>query len=545
MDVKARVKIQVGMTSQRSGPTSTNVSGNTLSATHIVENNTDSFNKSSKEVNKSNAPEEHRTNLVSTVHLNQSNNVGGKDIGSTVKVRAPIRINAPTSLTSNISATTSASYKPNVDNSNDVSQMSRSTTASFTASTSHHPELVSLKNEKMKPALGLQAYPVGTFSQPKVRVQTTTTTTNNVSGGAPKRPITVPSIRSSHNSVVSATVSTHGQTSLDSNNRITDGKTTISESSGDGHGNQLNQTTDNKALTLQSTERYGAIDRSTVKMVDLCYRAYMKQLNLPPKHQKRTLQNMNQDAEMSGNTKVLPSDSKDQTILGMSSSSDQIIGQHSSTTNTPAAKRMKHNDPIQPKQSTGAQVEWVDGKIRVKESSLVVQDHSQLNEGEFEEVNEGTHAVATYKSFLREQKHEKWGVEETKRFFHVLRQCGTEFSIMQSFFPGRTRKQLKLKYRREEREHPELVRQSLENIQELDLRPFSSLYADRGTSLNSADAHINALSQPISQTTFQRKTTDSDDWLNATFIPPTYKLIPNLPPIFDVSLDDEETWCDI
>lgn len=112
---------------------------------------------------------------------------------------------------------------------------------------------------------------------------------------------------------------------------------------------------------------------------------------------------------------------------------------------------------------TGPRVEIVNGKIVLKESSLVVgEKESTIVEGEYEEIEEGIHATSRYSSFLIKKKSTPWGIEETRLFYQALRQCGTEFSIMQSFFPSRTRRELKLKLFREEKQHPVLVNSALE-----------------------------------------------------------------------------------
>ena len=36
--------------------------------------------------------------------------------------------------------------------------------------------------------------------------------------------------------------------------------------------------------------------------------------------------------------------------------------------------------------------------------------------------------------------------EETRTFYSALRQVGQDYSLMQTFLPGRTRKQLKMKF---------------------------------------------------------------------------------------------------
>lgn len=67
---------------------------------------------------------------------------------------------------------------------------------------------------------------------------------------------------------------------------------------------------------------------------------------------------------------------------------------------------------------------------------------------DYEEVEEGNQSNSRYSSFLDKRKTKSWGLEETRLFYHVLRQCGLEFSMMQSFFPNRTRKEIKAKFRK-------------------------------------------------------------------------------------------------
>ncbi len=94
--------------------------------------------------------------------------------------------------------------------------------------------------------------------------------------------------------------------------------------------------------------------------------------------------------------------------------------------------------------TSGPQVEIINGNIVVKESSLTVSQDAEI--GEYEEIEEGLNPTATYSSFQNRSKTANWGMEETRTFYHALRQCGTDFSLMQAFFPNRTRKQLKFKF---------------------------------------------------------------------------------------------------
>jgi hypothetical protein len=144
--------------------------------------------------------------------------------------------------------------------------------------------------------------------------------------------------------------------------------------------------------------------------------------------------------------------------------------------------------PVEEARGIGPQVELVNGNIVLKESSLVMPDPAG-DEEEYDDVinsaaeggaggaaGGGPQKPATYNSFLKRKSGSRWGVEETWLFYKALRQCGTEFSLMQSFFPGRTRKQLKQKFIKEEREHPELVRRTLDHSTPLEMEPFRAQF---------------------------------------------------------------------
>mmetsp|Transcript_99348 Transcript_99348/g.195149 ORF Transcript_99348/g.195149 Transcript_99348/m.195149 type:complete len:237 (+) Transcript_99348:72-782(+) len=129
--------------------------------------------------------------------------------------------------------------------------------------------------------------------------------------------------------------------------------------------------------------------------------------------------------------------------------------------------------PSEDAMPTGPRVEIINGQIVLKESSLMVANQeAQMVEGEYEEIEEGIHASSRYSSFLNKKKSKAWGIEETRQFYKALQQCGTEFSVMESFFPERTRKELKMKFFREENQHPELIKRALEASVPLDLEVF-------------------------------------------------------------------------
>ena len=56
----------------------------------------------------------------------------------------------------------------------------------------------------------------------------------------------------------------------------------------------------------------------------------------------------------------------------------------------------------------------------------------------------------------------RWSAKETRSFYNALRQCGTDFELMQMYCIGRTRVQLKRKYKIESRTNPRLVDMALD-----------------------------------------------------------------------------------
>lgn len=64
-------------------------------------------------------------------------------------------------------------------------------------------------------------------------------------------------------------------------------------------------------------------------------------------------------------------------------------------------------------------------------------------------------------SFAKREKSIKWTNAETERFYQALRTFGTDFTLMLSQFPKRSRRQLKYKFKREEREHSTRIEEAL------------------------------------------------------------------------------------
>jgi len=79
--------------------------------------------------------------------------------------------------------------------------------------------------------------------------------------------------------------------------------------------------------------------------------------------------------------------------------------------------------------------------------------------------------VSVYK-----MKSDPWNDEDTDRFYEALRMFGTDFSTIANMFPPRTRRQIKLKYTREQRIDPQRLETALSGgqILKMDLSYFAN-----------------------------------------------------------------------
>jgi transcription factor TFIIIB component B'' len=147
------------------------------------------------------------------------------------------------------------------------------------------------------------------------------------------------------------------------------------------------------------------------------------------------------------------------------------------------------NNTNETEEETTPQVEIIDGEIVVRPSTLFPNSQNRVStnaiDAEFgtaiEEDESNTLGIikAKYDSYTAtaRTKPNRWSVEETKAFYTALRQCGSDFSMMQMFLPGRTRSQLKNKFKTESRRHPRLVDMALnpKSQVKLDLSVFGEL----------------------------------------------------------------------
>lgn len=106
------------------------------------------------------------------------------------------------------------------------------------------------------------------------------------------------------------------------------------------------------------------------------------------------------------------------------------------------------------------------GQLIIDEQSLVIDQYKALENIDRSDIliDEDTTGNGFYK---RRAKSKDWSKWETVKFYKALNTYGTDFLLMQSVFPKRTRQELKLKYKKEERINQSLIEKALQ-YQEFD-----------------------------------------------------------------------------
>lgn len=104
------------------------------------------------------------------------------------------------------------------------------------------------------------------------------------------------------------------------------------------------------------------------------------------------------------------------------------------------------------------------GEMVLDEQSLVVENEQQKQN---RILLANTNIVydddlsANYGYYKRQKRTKEWLEAETVKFYRCLNTVGTYFSLMLNLFPNRSRRDLKLKFKKEERNNPGLIDKAL------------------------------------------------------------------------------------
>ncbi|KAI8578043.1 hypothetical protein K450DRAFT_190332 [Umbelopsis ramanniana AG] len=130
--------------------------------------------------------------------------------------------------------------------------------------------------------------------------------------------------------------------------------------------------------------------------------------------------------------------------------------------------------------SYAPQLQFVNGKMVLDTESLAIKRSAMATDipAEAMEIVEETSMsrVVNSQSYGKKSKSQRWNAEETEKFYNALAQWGTDFEMITRLFPERNRRQIKLKFVREERVAPKKVTDYLiRKIKPVDMEHYMSI----------------------------------------------------------------------
>lgn len=121
------------------------------------------------------------------------------------------------------------------------------------------------------------------------------------------------------------------------------------------------------------------------------------------------------------------------------------------------------------------------GEMVLDEASLVVENEQQKQN---RILLANTNVVydddlsANYGFYKRQKRTREWSQEETVKFYRCLNTVGTDFSLMLNLFPNRSRRDIKLKFKKEEKQNPALINKALLKFNTFDLEKLQRELAE-------------------------------------------------------------------
>ena len=129
--------------------------------------------------------------------------------------------------------------------------------------------------------------------------------------------------------------------------------------------------------------------------------------------------------------------------------------------------------------TTGPRMRIVDGQLVLDESSMQLdrQKLSQQQQGNLEVVAENEFSkIFTCGSHMKREKAQLWDMAANEIFWKGLKMFGTDFEMIARLFPHRNRRQIKLKFSKEEKDNPVKMDRILKGVgSSIELDTFEEL----------------------------------------------------------------------
>ncbi|CDS13375.1 hypothetical protein LRAMOSA05553 [Lichtheimia ramosa] len=128
-------------------------------------------------------------------------------------------------------------------------------------------------------------------------------------------------------------------------------------------------------------------------------------------------------------------------------------------------RRREENSSVLQESSHAPQVRLINGQIVLDTDSLVVDranEHTVVDTSAMEVVEETNMTRKLNSQTWGKKSHSaRWTPYETMDFYNAIAQFGTDFTMVAHLLPGRTRNQVRNKFNREEKKHPERIKEVL------------------------------------------------------------------------------------
>ncbi|GAA5962216.1 hypothetical protein JCM3765_003903 [Sporobolomyces pararoseus] len=135
------------------------------------------------------------------------------------------------------------------------------------------------------------------------------------------------------------------------------------------------------------------------------------------------------------------------------------------------------------------QMRIVDGVLVLDEDSLQIDRSKPTDTGPREVIEESAQdRFVNSRSFSKKPgKSRKWTTDDTERFYDALSQFGTDFELISALFPGRTRREIKLKWTKEDKINPKGITAALMRRKKIDLESYAKFSGQDLTGPTPAD----------------------------------------------------------
>lgn len=116
-----------------------------------------------------------------------------------------------------------------------------------------------------------------------------------------------------------------------------------------------------------------------------------------------------------------------------------------------------------------------DGRIIINQESQMLQQ-IQTPDVVRTEVEGGQRHI-TSATYAKRPRGDKWKFEDVELLYHAISLCGTDFSMVEVFFPTRTRAQVKARFKKEEKTCPDRIERAIAARAPINVGEFKELIA--------------------------------------------------------------------